>query len=140
LCSIGHEWTATVNDRGHGNGCPYCSNRKASDENSQQTVSPAWVKESPPAKNENLTPTNVTAKPAGKVIDENSLQAVNPALAKEWHPEKNGGLTPQEVSAHSHHQAWWQCSKGHEWKATVSSRMNGQGCFYCSYMQKRKRQ
>ena len=74
-----------------------------------------------------------------KVKDENSLQTVNPTLAKQWHPTKNGSLTPREVTANSHNQIWWLCSKGHEWKAAISSRSNGQGCFYCSYMQKRKR-
>lgn len=140
LCSIGHEWTATVNDRGHGNGCPYCSNKKVSDENSQQTVSPALIKEAHPVKDDHLTPTDVTAKSARKAGDDKSLQAVSPALAKEWHPTKNEGLTPGDVAAHSHNLVWWQCSKGHEWKSAVSSRINGQGCFYCSYMQKRKHQ
>lgn len=74
-----------------------------------------------------------------KVKDENSLQTVNPSLAKEWHPTKNGSLTPRDVTANSHNQIWWLCSKGHEWKAAISSRSNGQSCFYCSYMQKRKR-
>jgi len=74
-----------------------------------------------------------------KVKDENSLQTVNPTLAKQWHPSKNGSLTPRDITANSHNQVWWLCSKGHEWKAAISSRSNGQGCFYCSYMQKRKR-
>ena len=29
VCSKGHEWEAEAKKRSHGNGCPYCSNRKA---------------------------------------------------------------------------------------------------------------
>ena len=28
-CGRGHEWEATINNRTKGNGCPYCSGRKA---------------------------------------------------------------------------------------------------------------
>lgn len=62
----------------------------------------------------------------------NDLQTVNPALAKEWSDEKNSGLTPADVTPNSHEKAWWKCSKGHEWQATISSRNNGCGCPYCS--------
>lgn len=63
---------------------------------------------------------------------ENCLQIVNSKLAKEWHPTKNGSLTPRNVSVFSNKKAWWVCSKGHEWKATINSRSSGTGCPYCS--------
>lgn len=138
LCSNGHEWPATVNERINGNTCPYCS-EKVKDENLQQTLDPSQAEGSQPAKNESLTPRDRTAQSSNKVSSENCLQAVNPNLAKEWHPTKNGSLTPKDVTASSHNQAWWQCSNGHEWKAAISSRNKGQGCFYCSYMQRGKR-
>ena len=94
LCSKGHEWLVTVNDRSRGHGCPYCAGQK--------------------------------------VNDENCLQALNPSLAKEWHPTKNGSLTPRDVTAFSKKKIWWQCSKGHEWPATVSNRSNGNGCPNCA--------
>jgi len=62
-----------------------------------------------------------------------SLQAINPALAQEWHSTKNGSLTPRDVTVGSNKIIWWQCSKGHEWLATIHSRSgNGKGCPYCS--------
>jgi hypothetical protein len=140
LCSHGHEWLATVNERSHGNSCPYCSNKKVNDENSLQPLNPPPAEESHPPKNESLTPKDVTTHSNKKVSPENCLQTVNPNLAKEWHPTKNGSLTPRDVTAISHDQVWWLCSKGHEWKAAISSRSKGQGCFYCSYMQRGKRQ
>jgi hypothetical protein len=61
-----------------------------------------------------------------------NLAAANPDLAKEWHPEKNGELRPADVWPNSNQKAWWQCSKEHEWSATVASRAAGAGCPYCS--------
>jgi hypothetical protein len=139
LCSKGHAWPATVSERNQGSGCPYCSDKKVKDENSQQTENPTGASESLSTKNESLALRNIAVNSDKKVKDENSLQTVNPTLAKEWHPTKNRSLTPADVTANSHNQVWWLCSKGHEWKAAISSRNNGQGCFYCSYMQKRKR-
>ena len=61
-----------------------------------------------------------------------SLQELYPLVAKEWHPELNGSLTPDKVRAKSRQKVWWQCSLGHEWKATVGDRTMGTGCPYCS--------
>ena len=33
VCSKGHEWEASVNNRSRGSSCPYCSGTKVSDEN-----------------------------------------------------------------------------------------------------------
>jgi hypothetical protein len=60
-----------------------------------------------------------------------SLQECNQGLAKEWHPTKNGSLTPKDVSYASGKKVWWICSKGHEWKTTVSHRNGGRRCPYC---------
>jgi len=139
VCSNDHVWSATVSERIHGNSCPYCSGKKDDDEDIQEAINPAPAKECHPAKNESLTPRDVTAHSNNKVSPESCLQTVNPNLAKEWHPTKNESLTPRDVTAISHNQVWWLCSKGHEWKAAISSRSRGQGCFYCSYMHKRKR-
>ena len=50
-----------------------------------------------------------------------SLQTLFPEIAKLWHPTKNGNLTPSDVVCKSHHKAWWQCDKGHEWQAAISN-------------------
>ena len=60
------------------------------------------------------------------------LQTVDPVLAKEWHYEKNGELTPADVMLNSHKKVWWECSKSHEWQATVAHRSRGRGCPYCA--------
>jgi len=139
LCPNGHEWTATVPERLQGMNCPYCSDEKTEKEtvplpDQSQTEEKLPVKEAGPTRKE-------TAKVSkDKVTAENCLQAVNPGLAGEWHPTKNGILTPQDVSVYSGRKVWWKCSKGHEWQASVSARNKGQGCFYCSYMQRGKRQ
>ena len=62
----------------------------------------------------------------------NDLMTVKPHLAKEWHPTKNGTLKPEDVSVMSNKQVWWQCKKGHEWKAFISNRSRGNGCLYCA--------
>ena len=64
---------------------------------------------------------------------ENDLAATFPALARQWHPEKNGALTPHDVTAGAHRKVWWQCEKGHEWRASVLSRSaGGAGCPVCA--------
>ena len=63
----------------------------------------------------------------------NDLATLAPAIAAEWHPTKNGALTPQTVGAGSHKRVWWQCAKGHEWRAEISSRASGGcGCPVCN--------
>lgn len=62
----------------------------------------------------------------------NDLQTINPTLAKEWNFERNGDLKPEQVTANSGKKAWWKCSKGHEWQATIASRNTGNGCPYCA--------
>ncbi len=62
-----------------------------------------------------------------------SLAAKHRSIASEWHPKKNGKLQPKETARASRKKIWWQCSKGHEWKAAVYSRtIGGNGCPYCS--------
>ncbi|HEY5557550.1 zinc-ribbon domain-containing protein [Acetobacterium sp.] len=65
-------------------------------------------------------------------IGYNDLATTHPALAVEWDQAKNGDLTPQEVSHGSKKSIWWQCEKGHSWKATVSTRSSGPGCPTCA--------
>jgi translation initiation factor IF-1 len=66
-----------------------------------------------------------------RVCADNCLQTLNPELAKQWHPTKNGDLTPNDVTTGSNKKVWWQCEKGHEWKAVISNRSKGRGCRIC---------
>lgn len=70
---------------------------------------------------------------AGKRLSpEQSLQALYPDIARQWHPVKNGPITPDQVFPGSHKVVWWQCSRGHEWKARIKSRVEGSSCPICS--------
>lgn len=62
----------------------------------------------------------------------NDLQTINSTLSKEWNFLKNNELTPEDVMPNSNKKAWWKCSEGHEWQATINSRNDGRGCPYCS--------
>ena len=62
----------------------------------------------------------------------NDLSSKRPAIAAEWHRTKNGDLTSQDVTVGSGKKVWWQCSEGHEWEATVASRvLLRSGCPIC---------
>lgn len=69
---------------------------------------------------------------AGKrpLVGENDLAARHPALAAEW-SARNGALRPQDVTAGSNKKVWWRCASGHEWQATVYTRVIGGGCPVC---------
>ena len=62
----------------------------------------------------------------------NDLAAVNPELAQEWDYSHNDGMTPQSVTLGSSKKVWWIGKCGHEWKASISNRVKGRGCPYCS--------
>lgn len=65
-------------------------------------------------------------------IEKSSLSSQYPDIAAEWNYEKNALLTPQMISYGSGKKVWWKCSCGHEWQSTVSNRVLGNGCPYCS--------
>ncbi|UOE75846.1 zinc-ribbon domain-containing protein [Parageobacillus thermoglucosidasius] len=68
LCSKGHEWKATVNNRHSQNkGCPYCYGRFATKENCLLNVNPNLAKQWHPIKNEALTPRDVKPNSGKKV-------------------------------------------------------------------------
>ena len=58
----------------------------------------------------------------------------NARLMAEWNWEKNNELTfdPQVLTVGSERKAWWRCSSGHEWQASIANRDKGNGCPYCS--------
>ena len=57
----------------------------------------------------------------------NDLATTHPSLAAEI---AEGDATT--VSSGSDKKLLWRCEQGHEWNATVSSRVGGNGCPYCS--------
>ena len=67
-----------------------------------------------------------------RLSPEHSLAARHPDLAAEWHPIRNALLKPESVSCGSRRTVCWCCPHGHEWTASVQSRVSGRGCPYCS--------
>lgn len=65
------------------------------------------------------------------ISGENDLLTLYPNLAKEWDYCKNKNK-PSDFTPHSATKVWWKCSKGHEWKTTISNRVLGNNCPYCS--------
>jgi len=59
------------------------------------------------------------------------IYLARPDLIKEWHPTKNGKSNPRNVTCDHAEELWWLCENGHEWKATVKSRMVGDKCPLC---------
>ena len=62
----------------------------------------------------------------------NDIATTHPELARQWHPTKNGASKPTDVTSGSGKKVWWICESGHEWEATIVSRVQGAGCPYCS--------
>ena len=58
----------------------------------------------------------------------------NAQLMAEWDWERNSefNFNPERLTLGSHTKAWWKCSEGHEWQATIKDRNHGRGCPYCS--------
>jgi len=52
-------------------------------------------------------------------------------LLSEYHPKKNIHK-PSEIKPKSNSKVWWLGKCGHEWEAPPYSRINGNGCPYCS--------
>jgi len=67
----------------------------------------------------------------GNSIINEDIAVSKSTFVREWHPTKNVYLDPRDVSPFSGEKAWWLCKEGHEWQATVKSRMKGTGCPHC---------
>ena len=66
---------------------------------------------------------------------ENCISNTNPEVLKEWNYEKNNliGVTPENITNGSALKIWWKCEKGHDYMATISTKINqNTGCPYCS--------
>jgi hypothetical protein len=70
--------------------------------------------------------------------DDNETLITDTHLTKEWHLTKNSGLNLRNLPAGFNKKVWWICAEGHEWEATVKSRMNGRDCPQCNKNVSRK--
>jgi len=74
------------------------------------------------------------------VPDENGETLIgNTDLLREWHLTKNSGLNLRNLPVGFNKKVWWICAEGHEWQATVKSRLKGQGCPDCNKKVSRKK-
>ena len=62
----------------------------------------------------------------------NDLATRNPALAAEWDYERNAPLTPRDVATSANKKAFWLCSEGHSYQASINSRNRGTACASCA--------
>lgn len=68
-----------------------------------------------------------------KTAFSNSISSKGKKLLKSWDYIKNKDLNPSDIYYRSTKKVWWQCPKGddHKWKATIVSRIEGNGCPIC---------
>lgn len=62
----------------------------------------------------------------------NDLKSLEPELANEWF-DRNYPLEPTMIGSGTHKKVFWKGRCGHEWAASVRSRVRGAGCPYCSH-------
>ena len=162
-CKKNHEFVRTINARCKKNGskCPYCINRRASEENNLLVKFPHLAKEFDVKKNK-ILPEEICANTskayywfckekhswkaalpdriqgsgcpycAGKRIClETSVYKKCPSVMKEWDYEKNT-VDPKTIGINSNLKVYWKCKYNHEYLLSVSSRVRGKGCKICN--------
>jgi len=60
-----------------------------------------------------------------------TLDKTDSELLIEWDYDKNI-VTPSEITRGSDYKAWWVCKKGHSYDSTISNKIMGRGCPFCS--------
>jgi hypothetical protein len=145
-----------------GNGCPHCRGNTIANGNTLENKFPDIAKEWHQTKNEikpsEITPksdkkvwwkcpkgheyeskissrtvleTNCPYCVGKKICTDTSFKFNHPELAKEWNYLKNE-KNPDEYSKSSGQNVWWICKKEHEWETSISNRVQGDGCPFCS--------
>ena len=154
-CEQGHTWSATVDNRSKGTGCPFCSrNRSLAGYSDLATTNPELAKQADGwdpktlaaysskkvgwrCEQGHIWSATVSDRSSGRgcpvcsnkqvLVGYNDLASTNPELAKQA-----DGWDPKTVSAGSHKKLGWQCKHGHKWSAVLSSRARGNGCPVCA--------
>lgn len=153
-CSTGHTWKASIASRTRGSGCPICGGSQVlAGFNDLATTHPTLAVEAI------FDPTTVSAgsnkklpwrcslghvwnapvanRKAGRgcpvcsnvkvVPGINDLASSYPALAQQ------ALFDASAFSSGSSQRVTWRCLEGHEWQATIISRVQGSGCPVCSF-------
>lgn len=160
VCSLGHRWLASPNQRTHGDsaGCPYCTNRLAwPGYNDIATLRPDLAAEADGWDPATLVPgshekrawrctqghtwtAQVKSRASGVgcpycanqrvLAGFNDLATTHPELAAQA-----DGWDPTTVIAGSGKKVDWVCEQGHRWRADMNSRVAGNGCPVCANRQ-----
>ena len=64
--------------------------------------------------------------------DNGTILIAETNLVKEWHLTKNSGLNLRNLPPGFNEKVWWICEEGHEWQATIKSRIKGHACPKCN--------
>lgn len=156
-CIQGHIWIAVVSSRVRGNGCPYCSGKRAIiGETDLLTTHPelaGQLNDLDPATvtagssklgrwscaNEHVWTTRINHRVNGSgcpycsgkraIRGINDLQTTQPRIASEAF-----GWDPGDWTEHAGEKKKWRCSLGHVYTAVIGDRTrpNGTNCPYCS--------
>lgn len=162
LCGKNHSWEAPVMRRTRGQGCPYCSGRRAvPGETDLPTLYPdvakQWAETNPTPVNQVRPQSNKKAKWVCDRGHEWEARVQDRTVGGQGCPYCSGRRVlvgqndlasthpdlaaqwstkntkePFEVSSGSHYRALWVCPKGHEWEAKVYARKTGAGCIVCA--------
>lgn len=68
----------------------------------------------------------------------NDLKTKYPKIAQDWDYNLNGNDMPENTIATSMRYVFWKGPCGHNWRAKISDRVNGQGCPICARIKKRR--
>ena len=154
-CKLGHTWFATIAHRARGTGCPVCSgNVTLAGFNDLATTDPEIAKQahgwdpSLVARSSNrkftwkcslshIWEVAPNQRSAGygcpicagvKVLAGfNDLATTHPEIADQAH-----GWDPTLFSKGSDSKKEWKCESGHIYTSTLSNRVSGRGCHFCS--------
>ena len=111
--AAGHLWTATINHRSHGRGCPQCHLARGT-------------------LREGLRGECVCVLRAVAYWSSGFCRAWEPGAAVAWGAvNRHATLTPATVAGSSGFDALWRCAAGHHWDAPVYDRSRGRGCLRC---------
>lgn len=163
LCEKGHQWKVSLSEILDGKQCSVCEFKIADPRyNTLDVLHPEIAKEWDTEKNDksvqSITPKSyysawwvcplghswrglVTNRVKGTLCPVcegrevlsgfNDLSITHPDFAEQFSPKNDVDVT--EIGKGSSYRALWECEKGHEWEATVASRIyNNSGCPYCS--------
>lgn len=153
-CSVGHIWSAQINNRVRGSGCPYCAGRLVKPGfNDLATTRPDLAKQLIDDNGTGISKSShkrrtwecelghrweatVADRSAGygcpfcagqRVLKGfNDLATVRPEIAKQAN-----GWNPSEVTEFNDVKRSWKCEFGHAWLATTAARSRGTGCPIC---------